>query len=108
VLRRRSPSAAYFRRRGWGFRRSRNHRRLNDFVREAVGFYSNLREHMLRVVLVHPGKVILSELGEKLGRYSEKKLAERGVEILLNARVTGVTQRTAFSLASEKRSKAKP
>lgn len=64
---------------------------INDFVREAVGFYSNLHEDMLRVVLVHPGKVILPELGEKLGRYTEKKLAERGVEILVNTRVTGVT-----------------
>jgi NADH dehydrogenase len=45
---------------------------------------------MLRVVLVHPGKVILPELGEKLGRYAEKKLAERGVEILVNTRVSRV------------------
>ena len=65
---------------------------INDFVREAVGFYSNLRKDMLRVVLVHPGKVILPELGEKLGRYTEKKLAGRGVEILVNTRVTGVTE----------------
>jgi len=76
-------------------------------VREAVGFYSNLREHMLRVVLVHPGKVILPELGEKLGRYSEKKLAERGVEILLNTRVTGVTENgVQLSIGEEIESKA--
>jgi NADH dehydrogenase len=65
---------------------------INDFVREAVGFYSNLHKDMLRVVLVHPGKVILPELGEQLGRYTEKKLAERGVEILVNTRVTGITE----------------
>jgi len=47
---------------------------------------------MLRVVLVHPGKVILPELGEKLGRYTEKKLTERGVETLVNTRVTDVTE----------------
>jgi len=35
--------------------------------------------------------VILPELGEKLGRYAETKLAERGVEILVNTRVTAVT-----------------
>jgi NADH:ubiquinone reductase (H+-translocating) len=46
---------------------------------------------MLRVVLVHPGNVILPELGEKLGRYTEKKLAERGVEVRVNTRVVGVT-----------------
>jgi NADH dehydrogenase len=64
---------------------------LNDFVREALRFYPNLREEMLRVVLVHPGAVILPELGENLGRYTQNVLARRGVEILLNTRVTGVT-----------------
>ena len=65
---------------------------INDFVREAVGFYPNLGKDMLRVVLVHPGNVILPELGETLGRYTERKLAERGVEIQVNTRVTGVTE----------------
>jgi NADH:quinone reductase (non-electrogenic) len=40
---------------------------INDFMREAMRFYPNLREDMLRVVLVHPGDVILPELGKKLG-----------------------------------------
>lgn len=66
---------------------------INDFVREAVPFYSNLRENMLRVVLVHPGDVILPELGEKLGRYAQMKLAERGVEIHVNTKVSGVSDR---------------
>src|SRR5215813_4157147 len=63
---------------------------INDFLREAVRFYPSLSERMLRIVLVHPGKVILPELGEKLGRYAERKLSERGVEILVNTRVSGV------------------
>jgi NADH:ubiquinone reductase (H+-translocating) len=80
---------------------------INDFVREAVGFYSNLREDMLRVVLVHPGTVILPELGERLGRYTEKKLAERGVEILVNTRVIGVTENgVQLSTGEEIESKA--
>src|SRR5579859_5541795 len=65
---------------------------LNDFVREALRFYPNLREEMLRVVLVHPGALILPELGESLGRYAQKVLAQRGVEICLNSRVTSVTE----------------
>jgi len=64
---------------------------INDFLREAVRFYPTLSESMLRVVLVHPGNVILPELGEKLGGYAEKKLAARGVEILVNTRVSGIT-----------------
>ena len=40
---------------------------LNDFVREALPFYPNLCEEMLRVMLVHSGSVILPELGEEPG-----------------------------------------
>jgi NADH:ubiquinone reductase (H+-translocating) len=64
---------------------------VNDFMREALEFYPHLREENLRMVLVHPGAVILPELGEKLGAYAQKKLAERKVEIRVNTRVTGVT-----------------
>src|SRR5262245_38318582 len=66
---------------------------LNDFVRDALPSYSHLKEDMLRVVLVHPGAVILPELGEKLGAYAQRKLAERGVEIRVNAKVRGVSAR---------------
>jgi NADH dehydrogenase len=65
---------------------------LNDFVREALPFYPNLNEQMLRVVLVHPGAAILPELGESLGRYAQQVLAQRGVEIHLNTRVTSMTE----------------
>ena len=69
---------------------------LNDFVREALPFYPNLREDMLRVLLVHSGTVILPELGESLGRYAEKVLARRGVEIRLKNRVKSVTESEVF------------
>lgn len=65
---------------------------INDFVREAVNFYGNLTEDQIRMVLVHPGAVILPELGEKLGAYAQKKLAARGVDIRVNTRVQGVTE----------------
>src|SRR5437763_7548436 len=47
---------------------------LNDFVRQALPFYPNLCEEMLRVILVHSGPAILPELGESLGRYAQKVL----------------------------------
>ena len=47
---------------------------------------------MLRLVLVHPGAVILPELGENLGRYAQQVLAQRGVEIRLNTRVKSMTE----------------
>src|SRR5215469_5455675 len=65
---------------------------VNDFVRDVLPSYSHLREEMLRVVLVHAGAVILPELGEKLGAYAQKKLAERGVEIHVNTKVSTVSE----------------
>src|SRR5213080_4615386 len=69
---------------------------LNDFVREALPFYPNLSEDMLRVMLVHSGPAILPELGESLGRYAEKVLVRRGVEIRLNTRVKSLTENKVF------------
>jgi NADH dehydrogenase len=69
---------------------------LNDFVREALPFYPNLCEDMLRVMLVHSGSVILPELGESLGRYTQEVLARRGVEVLLNSRVKSMTENRVF------------
>jgi len=69
---------------------------LNDFVREALKFYPDLHEETLRVVLVHPGAMILPELGQNLGRYAQTVLARRGVEIVLNTRVTGMTENQVF------------
>ncbi|MCI0697560.1 NAD(P)/FAD-dependent oxidoreductase [candidate division KSB1 bacterium] len=66
---------------------------VNDFLREAAKFYPHLSEALIRTVLVHPGAVILPELGEKLGRYAQKKLAERQVEIRVNTRVKGISDR---------------
>jgi NADH dehydrogenase len=62
---------------------------VNDFVRETVKFYPSLREEMIRVVVVHPGKFLLPELGEELGGYTEKKLSQRKVEIIKGPRVAG-------------------
>jgi NADH dehydrogenase len=62
---------------------------INDFVRETVKFYPSLREETIRVVVVHPGKFLLPDLGEELGRYAEQKLSQRKVEIIKGARVAG-------------------
>jgi NADH dehydrogenase len=66
---------------------------LNDFVREAVRYYPNVTEEDVRIVLVHPSAVILPELGEDLGRYAQRKLADRGVEIRTETRVSGYSDR---------------
>src|SRR5262249_52215875 len=66
---------------------------MNDFVHHALRYYPHIPPEKVRMILVHPGEVILPELSPKLGRYAEKKLAERGVEIRSKARVAAVTER---------------
>jgi NADH dehydrogenase len=63
---------------------------INDFLREATRHYKHLSNAQIRVVLVHPGPSILPELGDRLGAYTRKKLAARGVEIRVNTRVAAV------------------
>ena len=65
---------------------------LNDFVRESLRFYPNLRSEYLRFVLVTPEEVILPELDRKLGLYAQRKLAARGIEIITRARVTAASE----------------
>jgi NADH dehydrogenase len=64
---------------------------LNDFARESLRFYPHLKEEMLRFVLVDAGPAVLPELSPKLGRYAQKKLTRRKIEIMLNARVESVS-----------------
>jgi NADH dehydrogenase len=72
---------------GGGFSGAETTGAVNDFVRETVRYYPQLREELIRVVMVHPGNFILPELGEELGRYAERKLRERKVEVIKGARV---------------------
>jgi len=66
---------------------------MNDFVHQALRFYPHVPREKVRMILVHPGEVILPELSEKLGRYAQKKLEERGVEIRKKTKVSCVTPR---------------
>jgi NADH dehydrogenase len=72
---------------GGGFSGTETTGAVNDFVRETVRYYAQLREELIRVVMVHPGNFILPELGEELGRYAEHKLRERKVEVIKGVRV---------------------
>jgi len=72
---------------GGGFSGTETTGAVNDFVRETVRYYPQLREELIRVVVVHPGDFILPELGEELGRYAERKLRDRKVEVIKGTRV---------------------
>jgi NADH:quinone reductase (non-electrogenic) len=67
---------------------------MHDFALDAIRAYPRIRPEQLRFILVHPGPYILPELGEKLGRYAQQKLSDRGIEIRTNTRVASVTPTT--------------
>ena len=65
---------------------------VNDFLRQAVKFYPNLSEEMIRIVLVEHGPAVLPELDGSLGDYALEKLSRRGVEIRLRTAVTSMSE----------------
>lgn len=75
---------------GGGFAGTETVAGINDFLRESIQFYPQLSKDWIRVILVHPGDVILPELGPKLGKYAQEKLRTRNVEIRLNTKVVQV------------------
>ena len=76
---------------GGGFAGIETSAAINDFIRESLKFYPRLRKEMVRVIVVHPDEIVLPELGPDLGAYAQRKLTERGVEILTNTRVVEAT-----------------
>ena len=64
-----------------------------DFIRQVHGLYANLRSSPIRVVLVHSREELLGEIGPELGAYARRYLVSRGVEVILNRRVSAVTAR---------------
>jgi NADH dehydrogenase len=72
---------------GGGFAGAETAGAVNDSIRETARFYPNLGDEEIRVVVIHPGDYLLPELGEDLGRYAERKLRERKVEVTKGARV---------------------
>lgn len=72
---------------GGGFAGAETAGAVNDFVRETAKFYPGLSDEEIRVMIIHPGEYLLPELGEELGRYAERKMRERKVEVIKGARV---------------------
>lgn len=65
---------------------------INDFVRESLPFFPNLRQEYIRMVLVHPGSVVLPELSKSLGEYTQRALVHKGIDVRLNTKVEGYKQ----------------
>ncbi|MDB6080583.1 MAG: copper transporter [Akkermansiaceae bacterium] len=64
---------------------------LLDLINDAKEFYQNVRDKPTRVVLIHSRAHLLEEIGPELGDHAQKVLQRRGMEVILNARVTEAT-----------------
>ena len=71
---------------GGGFAGAETIAELFDLAHSILHYYPRVDGADLRFVLVHSSQRILPELGPKLGGYSMRKLRQRGIEILLEAR----------------------
>ncbi len=60
---------------------------MNDFLRDAIRSYPRLDPSMIRVVLVHPGEVLLPEFSPKLGRYTAEQLKRAGIDVRFKTKV---------------------
>ncbi|GJL56470.1 MAG: nucleotide-disulfide oxidoreductase [Nitrospirales bacterium] len=63
-----------------------------DLLHDARRFYPMLDLGEFQVTLVHSGSHVLPELGEKLGRFTQKTLESRGMVVMVNQRVTSVSR----------------
>ena len=75
---------------GGGFAGVETAAAINDFVHEALAFYPHLSRDKVRMVLVDAGARLLPELSPRLGRYAERQLVRRGIDVRLGTAVTGV------------------
>jgi NADH dehydrogenase len=60
---------------------------MNDFLRDAVKSYPKLDAKLLRIILVHPGDVLLPEFSKSLGEYTTARLRDAGIDVRLNTKV---------------------
>jgi NADH dehydrogenase len=76
---------------GGGFAGTEMVAELFDLVHSVRRYYPRIPTPELRFVLVHSRDRILPELSPELADYALRKLQARGIEFLLNARVSGAT-----------------
>lgn len=64
---------------------------ISEMIRRTLRFYPNVQQSDTRTIIVQSSDRLLSELPEKLGRYAERILSKRGVEVILGRRVSSAT-----------------
>jgi len=87
---------------GGGFSGVETAAELNNFVREVARHYKHLDPDEVHIILLHAGDRILPELSEELGRFAEKLLQRRKVEVRFKTRLAGASAEAALLAGGEK------
>ncbi len=64
---------------------------VNDLARESVHDYPNISPEDIRALIIETTDRLLSELSPDLASFAQKKLEQRGVEVLLKTKITHAT-----------------
>lgn len=67
-----------------------------DLFNSINQYYKNVSAEDFQVHLIHSREHLLPTLSEKLGKYAQRKLSERGLHIHLNQRVKALTANQVF------------
>jgi NADH dehydrogenase len=78
---------------GGGFSGVETAGELVDFLYASLRYYKRIRSEDVRVVLLHSGDRLLPELSASLGKFTERKMRQRGIEVRLSTRAVRVTDR---------------
>lgn len=74
---------------------------IQELIARAIKHYPNIQKTDVRLLLAHSGEEVLPELGERLGKHARERLERRGVEFLLQTRLSGATA-TAIRVSDDK------
>jgi NADH dehydrogenase len=69
---------------------------LADSLRDIAAYYPRVARSEVKVTLLQDIERLLPELSERLGHAAHRSLAERGVDVKVNARVARVSERGAL------------
>lgn len=78
---------------GGGFSGVETAGELVDFLYASLKYYRRIPPEDLRIVLLHSGDRLLPELSASLGKFTERKMRKRGIDVRLKARAVRVTDR---------------
>lgn len=72
---------------------------LQDFAQDVLKYYPRCRETGMRWIVVEAGRRIFPEISERLARFTENVMRQRGIELLLGTEVTRVSE-TSVTLST--------